>query len=81
MIATLTSKGQVTLPKALRDELDLCAGDKLNFVLRDGGLFEVVPLKRPASQLRGILPKPKRPVTIDQMNTAIAQGGSRHGRP
>lgn len=74
MIATLTSKGQITLPKPVRDRLDLHAGDRLDFVLKDDGLLEVVALKQPASKLRGILPKPPEPVSIEQMNEAIAKG-------
>jgi len=81
MIATLTSKGQVTLPKQVRVQLDLHAGDKLDFVLSDGGLLEVVPLKQPASRLRGILPKPPRSITIEEMNEAIARGASGNARP
>ncbi|MFZ4397083.1 MAG: AbrB/MazE/SpoVT family DNA-binding domain-containing protein [Kiritimatiellia bacterium] len=77
MIATLTSKGQVTLPKSVRDDLALCAGDKLDFVFRNDGLLEVVPLKQPASKLRGILPKPHKTVSIEEMNEAIAKGASR----
>ena len=73
MIATLTSKGQVTLPKPVRDQMDLRAGDRLDFVLRDDGLLEVVALKQPASKLRGILPKPRKPVTVEDMNAAIAK--------
>lgn len=74
MIATLTAKGQVTLPKPVREQLDLHAGDKLDFVLRDDGLLEVVALKQPASKLRGILPKPPKAVTIEEMNAAIERG-------
>lgn len=74
MIATMTSKGQVTFPKPVRDRLDLHAGDRLDFVLRDDGLLEVIPLKQPAAKLRGLLPKPAKPVTIEQMNAAIARG-------
>ena len=81
MIATLTVKGQVTLPKPLRDQLELQSGDKLDFVLRDDGLIEVVPLKQPASKLRGMLPKPPKPVSIDRMNEAISQGPRCHDRP
>jgi AbrB family looped-hinge helix DNA binding protein len=80
MIATLTSKGQLTLPKFLRTELDLHAGDRLDFVLRDGGVLEVVPMKQPVSRLRGMLPKPAKPVTIDEMNEGIAKGAAGHGR-
>lgn len=80
MIATLTSKGQVTLPKPVRDQLDLHAGDRLDFVLRDDGRLEVVALKQPASKLRGILPKPGKPVGIEEMNAAIRRGASGNDR-
>ena len=81
MIATLTVKGQVTLPKPLRDQLELHSGDKLDFVLRDDGLIEVVPLKQPASRLRGMLPKPAKPVSVEKMNEAIAEAAGCHDRP
>ena len=76
MVATLTSKGQVTLPKAIREQLDLSPGDRLDFVLLDGGVLEVVPLKQSAAKLRGILPKPDRTVSIEEMNAAIAEGAA-----
>lgn len=76
MIATLSSKGQVTLPKPFRDRLDLHAGDKLDFIVKENGTLEVIPLKQPASKLRGMLPKPAKPVSIEEMNAAIAQGAS-----
>ena len=76
MVATLTSKGQLTLPKTVRTQLDLHPGDKLDFVIRENGTVEVVPLKQPATKLRGILPKPTRAVSIDQMNAAIAMGAT-----
>ena len=74
MIATMTSKGQVTVPKSVRDKLDLHAGDRLDFVVRNSGLLEVVALKQPASKLRGIMPKPSKVVTVEEMNEAISQG-------
>ena len=80
MIATLTSKGQLTLPKAVRDSLDLRAGDRLDCTVSDDGLIEIVPLKQPAEKLRGILPKPSRRVSLEQMNAAIAEGASRDDR-
>jgi antitoxin PrlF len=76
MVATLTSKGQLTLPKAIREQLDLSPGDRLDFVLLDSGVLEVVPLKQPAAKLRGILPKPDRSVSIEEMNAAIAEGAA-----
>jgi AbrB family looped-hinge helix DNA binding protein len=74
MIATLTSKGQLTLPKAVRDKLGLRSGDRLDCVVKDGGLIEIIPLKRPASELRGILPKPEKTVSLEEMEEAIARG-------
>lgn len=68
MIATMTSKGQVTLSKQVRKSMDLHAGDRLDFVLRGDGLLEVIPLKQPVTRLRGILTKPDQPVTVEQMN-------------
>ena len=45
--ATVTSKGQVTIPKEIRDRLGLEAGQQVEFVLGEGGTVEVRP-KRPA---------------------------------
>lgn len=74
MIATLTAKGQVTLPKNLRDQLDLQVGDKLNFVLLDNNVVQILPLKQSAKKLKGLIKKPKKAVSIDEMNQAIASG-------
>ena len=51
MIATLTSKGQVTLPKVIRNQLRLHAGDRLDFFVKGDGHIEVVPLKEPVTKL------------------------------
>ncbi len=80
MIATMTSKGQLTVPKFVRDKLALRAGDRLDFVLRDNGLLEVVPLKQPASKLKGMLPRPKRSLSVEEINEAIAQEACLHDR-
>lgn len=79
MIATLTSKGQLTLPKSVRERCGLRSGDRLDCIARDDGLIEIVPLKQPASKLRGILPKPAKAVTVEEMNEAIAKGASTRG--
>jgi antitoxin PrlF len=51
--ATLTSKGQITLPQAVRQALGVEAGDKLDFVADKGGGFRVVALRQDADRLRG----------------------------
>ena len=58
MLATLTSKGQVTLPKEIRDALKLDAGAKLDFSLQADGSVNVRPLKSSVASLFGILKRP-----------------------
>jgi antitoxin PrlF len=70
--ATLTSKGQVTIPKVVRDLLGLEAGDQLDFVLEDGTRVVLRPGNRDARGLKGLLHRPgRRPVSIRQMDEAI----------
>ncbi len=76
MLATITSKGQVTVPKPIRDSLHLKPGDKLNFLLDDGEL-RVAPVKSSVTALKGMLPKPATPVTLEQMDEAIARASRR----
>jgi antitoxin PrlF len=79
VIATLSVKGQVTMPKPIREQCGLEFGDKLDFLLRDDGVLEVVPIKQPASRLKGMLPRPSRVVSLDEMDTAIAKGACGNG--
>lgn len=75
MQATITSKGQITLPKALRDHLNLAAGDRVEFILEDNNVVRMVPRTTSITRLKGMLPKPKRPVSMEEMDAAIAKGG------
>ena len=71
MLATLTSKGQLTLPKAIRDELKLDAGSKLDFTVLPDGTLSARPLKRSVSSIVGLLHRPgQAPATVEQMNQA-----------
>ncbi|HJU06139.1 MAG TPA: AbrB/MazE/SpoVT family DNA-binding domain-containing protein [Nitrospiraceae bacterium] len=69
--ATVTSKGQTTIPKEIRAHLHLQAGDRLEFVIDDTGRVVVMPVTIDIAELEGILPAPRRPVSIDHMNKAI----------
>jgi antitoxin PrlF len=74
--ATLTSKGQVTLPVEIRTELGLDAGDRVEFIRNEEtGRYEVIPATVPVQALKGIVPKPKRPVSIADMNEAVRKRG------
>lgn len=74
--ATVTSKGQITLPKSVRDRLGIGAGDRLEFFESEQG-FMVVPATRSITALKGLVPRQKQPVTIEDMNRTIAKQGGR----
>jgi len=71
--AKLTSKGQITVPKDVRMKLNLKPGDRVRFVIEADGRVRLWPAKRDITSLRGVLPKPKRALTIEEMDDAIRQ--------
>jgi antitoxin PrlF len=71
--AKMTSKGQVTIPKVIRQQLGLQAWVTLHFWVDPTGRIVVTPLTLGIDDLIGILPKPKRPLTIDEINEGIAE--------
>jgi len=73
--ATMTTKGQVTVPKEVRDRLGLDAGSVLSFIPKDEGYF-VVAKTGSARDLCGILPKPVRPISLEEMEAGIAAGAA-----
>lgn len=75
--ATITSKGQITIPSRVRDALKLKPGDRIEFVEVNNGNFELLPATRSVRDLEGILHNPeKKPVSIEEMNAAIAEGAA-----
>ena len=77
MQATITAKGQVTVPKTIRDKLRLAPGDKIDFILVSDDEVRVVPVTASVKDLKGMVPRPRKPVTLEQMDDAIAKS---HGR-
>jgi AbrB family looped-hinge helix DNA binding protein len=76
--ATITSKGQVTIPKAIRQALKVGAGDRLDFVLEGEGRVVVRPGVTDVTDLKGLLHRPgRRRVSLGEMNAAIARQGRR----
>ena len=74
--ATLTSKGQITLPLPVRNALNLHAGAKLDFV-EDGDGFRLVPLRPVAAALKGrFAGRVKHAVSLEAMDQAIAAEAS-----
>jgi len=73
--ATITSKGQVTIPKDVRSRLGIGAGDRVEFVEIQDGVFQIVAATQDVQALKGIVPKPKKAVTVEEMNQTIAEMG------
>jgi antitoxin PrlF len=73
--ATVTGKGQITLPKIVRERLGVGAGvgagDKVEFVETAPGTFRVVAATRDVRALKGLIPKPAKPVTVEEMNRVL----------
>ncbi|HEY5175969.1 MAG TPA: type II toxin-antitoxin system PrlF family antitoxin [Terriglobales bacterium] len=74
MESAITSKGQATIPKAIREHLHLKPGDRVKFFLHPDGTVFLLP-KIPVSALRGIV-KARRRVTLEEMEEAIATGAT-----
>ncbi len=72
--ATITSKGQITLPKQVRDTLGVSPGDRVDFVRLEDGAFAIVPATHSVKSLQGVLGKRAKPVTLDEMEAAILKG-------
>lgn len=72
MLATMTTKGQITIPKPAREALQLHPGDRVEFVLDDDRRLFLLSATRPVASLKGMLPKPARPITLEDMDAAIA---------
>ncbi len=74
MFATLTSKGQLTLPKEIRDRLGLDAGSVLDFALQPDNTITARAVKPDARRIRGLLKSPhSAALTIEQQRDAVGQ--------
>lgn len=72
--ATLTSKGQVTIPQEVRVALGLHEGSRLDFQVQPDGTVRVVPQRRSLLDLQGRIKPATRGVTIDDMKNAAVDG-------
>ncbi|WP_446901929.1 AbrB/MazE/SpoVT family DNA-binding domain-containing protein [Burkholderia sp. YIM B11467] len=75
--ATVTSKGRVTIPVDVRTRLGLATGDRIAFILNEKtGRYELVPATGSITALKGVIRKPAKTVSIEDMNAAIAERGA-----
>jgi AbrB family looped-hinge helix DNA binding protein len=75
--ATITSKGQITIPIQVRTALGVDTGDRIEFVEIEKGQFAIIAATRSVRELKGMLRvKGRKPVSIEEMNRAIARRAS-----
>ncbi len=82
MFATLTSKGQLTLPKEIRDRLGLDAGSVLDFALQPDNTITARAVKPDARRIRGLLKSPHAaPLSIERQREAVGLSLTRKYMP
>ncbi|MFC1852690.1 AbrB/MazE/SpoVT family DNA-binding domain-containing protein [candidate division CSSED10-310 bacterium] len=73
-ITTLTKKGQVTIPKKIREVLGLQTGDKIEFIVSKDGEARIKPVTKKIDDVYGLLFKPSRkPVSTDEMDRSVRE--------
>jgi antitoxin PrlF len=73
--STLTSKGQITVPKEVREKLNLKTGSRVDFVIEPSGRVVLKPFSSNFRALAGIVRSPhRRPLTLKEIDEAIAKG-------
>ncbi len=77
MTSTVTSKGQVTTPAEARKKLRIKPETRLQFVVREDGRLEVIPLLESLKSMKGMVPKPARRLSLEEMDEAISKGARR----
>lgn len=70
----ITSKGQTTLPKAVREALGAGPGDRVRYIILDGEVR--IRAVRPIQRLFGVLAYDGPPVTLDEMQRGIVEGAT-----
>jgi antitoxin PrlF len=76
--ATITSKGQITIPIRVRQALGVDSGDRIEFVELEKGRFAIMAATRSVQELKGLFRgKRGKPVSIEEMNAAIARRASK----
>lgn len=78
--ATITSKGQITIPAVVRNGMGVDTGDRVEFVEIEPGRYEIVAATLPITALKGLVPKPREPVSVEAMNAAIRDRAAKAGR-
>jgi AbrB family looped-hinge helix DNA binding protein len=75
--AVVTSKGQITIPKEVREALGVETGDRVEFVESAKGVYEIVAASRDVRELKGLVARPRKPVSVEDMRKAVARRAGR----
>lgn len=75
--SVITSKGQITIPKEVRDALGVQTGDRVEFVASAKGVFEMVAASKDVRELKGMIDRPRKPVSVEDMRKAVARRAGR----
>jgi antitoxin PrlF len=76
-VATLTSKGQITIPSRVREALGLEKGDRVEFVEQAKGQFAIIAATCSVHELKGMFQrKGRKAVSIEEMNATIVRRAS-----
>ena len=76
--ARINAKGQVTIPKEVRDELNLRPGDRVDFVRMHDGKYIFLAINKSITALEGIIPlRRRKPATLEEMQAAIIAGATK----
>lgn len=72
----ITTKGQITIPKPIREHLNLGKGDRIEFLIGVDGKVTMMAATADVRKLKGMITKPAKPATVAEMNLTIeAEGG------
>jgi AbrB family looped-hinge helix DNA binding protein len=75
--AKLTSKGQTTIPKRVREHLGLSPGDRVHFLVDEQGRVYLEPANLTLDELQAVLPRATKRLTVEQMNAAVRRRAGR----
>ena len=73
MKSTVTTKGQITIPIEIRNKFHLKSGDEIEFFILESGKIECIPVTTSIKELKGFLPKPKKRVSLEDMDIVIRE--------
>jgi AbrB family looped-hinge helix DNA binding protein len=75
-IATVTSKGQITIPIEVRESMRIHSGTRVQFFRRPDGVYEFLPITASVMDLAGTFPWDGPPVSLDEIDRAIGEAAA-----